>query len=324
MLLKGPLASLERHDRPAFEGRSGSERSTEPGSSAKTVASRRRIAYPVRAMKAKMEILVSTIRALFAKSGNVCAFPGCPHELVTDDNLYVAEVCHIEAANPRGARYNPSSLNKDRRSYNNLMILCHAHHRRIDSDPKTYTVERLSQMKAEHELLVRDQVFEANASVISQVEQSMESYWTALAKRQEKHPVPDLAVNVKPTASGAEVFSALSAQFQRMEALLEHYRQSDERAPEDLRELVQRLGYDLAPLESLPYYENPFERRNWEYHNLGSLNALLDLRALLLHAELLYLTAHAKLNQIDTITDARSKEIMKTLADIAGSSGYFD
>ena len=202
------------------------------------------------------------------------------------------------------------------------MILCHAHHRRIDSDPDTYTVERLSHMKAEHELLVRDQVFEANASVVSQVERSMESYWTALAKRQEEHPVPDLVVNVRPTASGAEVFSALSSQFQRIEALLEHYRQSDETASKDLRELVQRLGYDLAPLESLPYYENPFEVRNWEYHNLGSPNALLDLRALLLQAELLYLTEFAKLNQTDAITDARSKEIMKELLDIAGSSVY--
>ena len=267
----------------------------------------------------------STIRALFAKSGNVCAFPGCTHELVTDDNLFVAEVCHIKAANPRGARYNPSSLNKDRRSYNNLMILCHAHHRRIDSDPKTYTVERLSQMKAEHESLVRDQVFEANASVLSQVQRSMESYWTALAKRQKEHPAPEFAVKViKPTATGAEVFRAISAQFQHVKALLEHYRKSDKRAPDDLRELVQRLGYDLAPLESLPYYENPFERRNWEDHNLGSPNTLLDLRALLLHVELLYLTAHAKLNQIDINTDARSKEIMKELEDIAGSSGYFD
>ena len=266
----------------------------------------------------------STIRALFAKSGNVCAFPGCTHELVTEDNLYVADVCHIEATNPRGARYNPSSLNEDRRSYNNLMILCHAHHRRIDSDPGTYTIERLSQMKAEHKLLVRDQVFEANASVVSQVQRSMESYWTALAKRQEEHPVPDLAVNVKPTASGAEVFRALSTQFQSMGALLEHYRKSDERAPDDLRELVQQLGYDLAPLESLPYYENPFEGRNWEDHNLGSLNALLDLRALLLHAELLYFTEYAKHNQTDAATDARSKEIMKELSDIAGSSGYFD
>lgn len=267
----------------------------------------------------------STIRALFAKSGNECAFPGCRHELVTEDNLYVAEIGHIEAANPGGARYNPSSSNEDRRRYNNLMVLCHAHHRRIDSDPDNYTVERLSQMKAEHELRMQNRVFEADALVVSQVQRSMESYWTALAKRQKEHPAPDFAVNViKPTASGAEVFRDLSAQFQHIETLLEHFRWSDERAPDDLRELVQRLGYDSAPLESLPYYENPFEQRNWEYHNIGSPNVLLDLRTLLLHAELLYLAEHEKNNQTDATTDARSKEIKKELLDIAGSGGYVD
>ena len=267
----------------------------------------------------------STIRALFAKSGNVCAFPGCTHELVTGDNLFVAQVCHIEAAKPRAARYNPSSLKEDLRSYNNLMILCYAHHRRIDSDPGTYPVKRLRQMKAEHELRMQNRVFEADASVVSQVQRSMESYWTALAKRQKEHPAREFAVNViKPNASGAEVFRVVCAKFQHMKALLEQYRQSDERAPDDLRELVQRLGYDLAPLESLPYYENPFEGRNWEDHNIGSPNVLLDLTALLLHAELLYLTEYAKHNQTDATTDARIKEIMKELSDIAGSSGYID
>ena len=57
VLLKGPLASLERHDRPAFEGRSGSERSTEPGSSAKTVASQPVVGYRIRSRTAKKEIL---------------------------------------------------------------------------------------------------------------------------------------------------------------------------------------------------------------------------------------------------------------------------
>ena len=56
-MLKGPLASLERHDRPAFEGRSGSERSTEPGSSAKTVASQPVVGYRIRSRTAKKEIL---------------------------------------------------------------------------------------------------------------------------------------------------------------------------------------------------------------------------------------------------------------------------
>ncbi len=61
-MLKGPLASLERHDRPAFEGRSGSERSTEPGSSAKTVASQPVVGYRIRSKTAKKEILEYLIR----------------------------------------------------------------------------------------------------------------------------------------------------------------------------------------------------------------------------------------------------------------------
>ncbi|MDA2928107.1 hypothetical protein MYX78_12930, partial [Acidobacteria bacterium AH-259-G07] len=57
VLLKGPLASPERHDRAAFEGRSGRERSTERGNSAKPVASQPGVGYPVRARTAKRGIL---------------------------------------------------------------------------------------------------------------------------------------------------------------------------------------------------------------------------------------------------------------------------
>ncbi len=41
----------------ALEGRSGSERSTEPGSSAKTVASQPVVGYRIRSRTAKKEIL---------------------------------------------------------------------------------------------------------------------------------------------------------------------------------------------------------------------------------------------------------------------------
>ena len=111
-----------------------------------------------------------TIRALFAKSGNFCAFPGCTHELVADDELYVAEICHIEAAEPRGPRYNPNTTDEVRRGYDNLVLLCHAHHRRVDSDVSTYTVERLRQMKVEHESAVREVTFRPDASVIAQAD----------------------------------------------------------------------------------------------------------------------------------------------------------
>ena len=129
-----------------------------------------------------------TIRSLFAKSGNVCAFPECTHELVAGDNLYVSEICHIEAAEPRGPRYNPNTMDEERRGYDNLILLCHAHHRRIDSDASTYTVERLRQMKVEHESVVREGVFRPDASVVSQVEREMESYWSVLTGSQGRAP----------------------------------------------------------------------------------------------------------------------------------------
>ena len=266
----------------------------------------------------------STIRALFARSGNVCAYRGCKHKIVEDDNLYVGEICHIEAAEPRGPRYNPNSVEEECRSYNNLILLCHAHHRRIDSNVKTYTVTRLCQMKAEHESMVSDNSFEVDASIVSQVEREMESYWSTLIRLQEAHSVPDLAVELKPGRSGTRVFKDLRAKIKDVEALLEYYRESDERAPEELKTFLQTLGYDLTLLELVPYYENPFENRNWERHNLGSPNVLLDLRTLQLYAELLYLTEYAKHHTGDTVAKARREAVMNELSNIAASELYDD
>ena len=265
-----------------------------------------------------------TIRALFAKSGNVCAFPGCTHKMVEADNLYVGELSHIEAAEPRGPRYNPNSIDEERRSYTNLILFCHAHHRRIDSDVKTYTVKRLRQIKTKHESMVSENIFEVDASIVSQVEREMESYWSTLLRRQRAHPVPDLAVKVKPGRSGIQVFKDLRAKLKDVEVLLNHYRESDEKAPEELKTFLLQLGYDLTLLESVPYYENPFENRNWEPHNLGSPNVLLDLKTLQLYAELIYLTEYAKHHTGDTIIEARRKAVMKALSDIAGSALYHD
>jgi hypothetical protein len=75
---------------------------------------------------------LETIRALFARSGNQCAFPGCIHPLVNDKQKFIGQVCHIEAAMPEGERYNPEQNDEQRRSYENLLILCYQHH--IETD----------------------------------------------------------------------------------------------------------------------------------------------------------------------------------------------
>jgi hypothetical protein len=91
-----------------------------------------------------------TTKRLFALSGNRCAFPGCPLELVRDD-VVIAEICHIKARKPGEARYDPQQTDEERHSFENLILMCNPHHKDIDSDEVTYTVERLTEMKAKHE-----------------------------------------------------------------------------------------------------------------------------------------------------------------------------
>lgn len=67
-------------------------------------------------------------------------------------SVLVAEVCHIEADSPNGPRYNPNQTEVARQSFANLIILCSNHHKVIDTDLKTWTVDRLLELKNKHEI----------------------------------------------------------------------------------------------------------------------------------------------------------------------------
>jgi hypothetical protein len=99
---------------------------------------------------ARLEIKDSTLKKLFALSGNRCAFPGCAQAVVNEHGDLIAEICHIEAANNRGQRYNRDQSDEDRRSFDNLLILCPTHHAVTDNVAE-YPVERMRQMKQEHQ-----------------------------------------------------------------------------------------------------------------------------------------------------------------------------
>jgi hypothetical protein len=90
------------------------------------------------------------IKRLFARSGNRCAFPGCPEALVRVDTI-VGEICHIKAASPNGPRYDEHQTDADRQSETNLILLCANHHKMVDTSPDIYTVNWLLSVKAQHE-----------------------------------------------------------------------------------------------------------------------------------------------------------------------------
>lgn len=91
-----------------------------------------------------------TYNLLYAKSSNRCAFPGCKNPITVNQTL-VGNVCHIKAAKPGGPRYDPSQSNEERHGYDNVLLMCSIHNKVVDDDVTTYTVDRLKQMKVDHE-----------------------------------------------------------------------------------------------------------------------------------------------------------------------------
>jgi hypothetical protein len=96
---------------------------------------------------------LKTIKTLFALSRNVCAHEHCEQKL-TDPRWgeVLADIAHIEGLRPGSARYNPTMTDKERRSFDNLILLCPVHHRLVDRlEADDYPVSRLRMMKEVHE-----------------------------------------------------------------------------------------------------------------------------------------------------------------------------
>ena len=100
----------------------------------------------------RLPIRKEALRDLAILSKNKCAFPGCDRPILNLQGVYVAELCHIHAAEPGGQRYNPVQTDEERRAPENLLFLCHEHHKETDDEAR-YPPERLRDIKRAHEVL---------------------------------------------------------------------------------------------------------------------------------------------------------------------------
>jgi hypothetical protein len=108
-------------------------------------------------------VAISELRKLLQRSGNVCAYPGCTVRLTSagtgsDPVVVVSEVAHIVAESPDGPRGDSPLSEPERNRYESLILLCNVHHQLIDSQPATYTVEWLMEIKHEHERWVEQRL----------------------------------------------------------------------------------------------------------------------------------------------------------------------
>ena len=111
-----------------------------------------------------MAITDKTRKILWGRSGNRCAI--CKGELVvdattTDDESVVGDECHIISSRPSGPRYDDSFPQEKLDTYQNLILLCRVHHKMVDDQDESYTVDILRQMKANHEVLVSHRLADA-------------------------------------------------------------------------------------------------------------------------------------------------------------------
>ena len=92
-----------------------------------------------------------TVKRLFALSSNRCAFPKCGCPVVEPTGTVTGIICHIRARSRGGPRFEQHQTDEQRHAFDNLVLMCGRHSKLIDSEPRTYTVDVLQEMKTTHE-----------------------------------------------------------------------------------------------------------------------------------------------------------------------------
>jgi len=98
----------------------------------------------------------TTLKVLFALSGNRCAFPGCNNTLIEpatekSDALVTAHICHIYAISADGPRGKSGLAGKELNDPENLILLCRHHHGIVDGQYETYPADMIKEWKRTHE-----------------------------------------------------------------------------------------------------------------------------------------------------------------------------
>lgn len=275
---------------------------------------------------ARLAPKTDVLRALFARSGNQCAFPGCTQPLINDKNKFIAQVCHIEAASEDGERYNPEGNDEYRRSYDNLLILCYPHHIETN-DVDEYPAERLLKIKREHEQLFLKSDFKLDEAELNKLSYEMEKYWSDIDRLNKlDHIFADsgLAMDVKGDSSFFDVIASTCDAVNGIEKILESFHKSDYSLKADFEALLVRKGISPELFYDIPYYEHPFENRNWESHNLGTPNWLQRLRIDLVHIEVKYLEEYLKTHSDDLQAKASFEKAKEALKEYAKTAIHVD
>lgn len=263
------------------------------------------------------------VRALFARSGNRCAFPGCTAPLVNERNQFIAQVCHIEAAELGGERFNHGQSDEERRGYANLLIFCYPHHVETD-DVIRYSVETLREMKALHEQQFERHPFKIDESLLNKIVGEMDQYWSRVEQLHKNHIVLNLAIEIDAHAKFVDLAAAARNVAQDIHRFQEMLLVSEDELVPDVRALLAEVGLPPKVLDQHPDHLRRFQVRNWEVLNLGLTNTVSKLVVLLTQMELKYLELFLQINPHDKIARLRLDALKADFEKMATNAGYAD
>ena len=268
---------------------------------------------------------LDTLRALFAKSGNCCAFPGCKNKIINDKNQLIGEVCHIEAAEEGGERYNPNQTDEERRHYDNLILLCHEHHVETN-DIQEYTVNKLKNMKKVHEAKFINNNFELDEQVLKSILLQINEFWQNIEfLNKYKHQAPeDFKMEIDVNKKCIQIFDELQNNIENLSNMLGDIAEFNNTLWENIVKYLESYNVDLSNVKNIPYYENPYNSPFWEMLCIGAPNLTNQSIILLKQFSIKYLELFIQQNPANTEALKKLNELREEFKEIAVTSSYVD
>lgn len=254
------------------------------------------------AKKRAGEASKNTIAKLWGKAAGRCEYEGC-NKLLYKDDLTSAEinrafVAHIVAASPDGPRGDAILSAQLADDIDNVMLMCHDHHRLIDREQVAeHPVERLREMKKKHEDRIR-MVTEIDAAKVS----VPVVYGVNIGKEAVSIPRRELAQVMLPDNYPSDNTVLLSHRDSSLYDSMDIYwaseaAQLDQKYLECLKPLVGRedidcvsvfalapqpllvkLGTKLTDLHKVKIYQKHREPDTWKWQTLDRPNPMKIIR----------------------------------------------
>lgn len=222
-----------------------------------------------------------TLKLLWGRAAGRCAVPNCRIELYidkTEDDPIVAigDIAHLHSHANSGPRADVSLVTKQRNEYENLILLCKNCHARLDGQKNENTIERIRQLKENHEAWVRASLPERGRSRMGWKAVVIEDQWPVDALNFDAALSPDYlignATRINVSLGGEDWFAVAEKLRGDIQALLQNGDPFEKRIalfPLARVSACIYAGYVLTNRPNVELFQYHRDNRTWAWPSCG-------------------------------------------------------